>query len=336
MRHRPLAPTGNDDASLADWLEACIVILDVDELSRSDIQRLLADEPLDEGDFEAITNVEDEEIEVLVREDSRVDRMLTVIGRRQAQAPVIYPFRADDDLVTYITGDATCAYVFLLWLTVPKTRLRQEQEHFDYAERKFDELVAIALRHLLGGDAKAMLFARKHARDDDADPVARPTSFPEAIKKLRTILGTYGLELPPDDPDAVPEGLPPRTFHDGGVDVVAWRGFRDERPGCPTVLAQSTIQREWHDKAKDVVVELWTAWVVFPTPFQRVLAIPWSESHDKNWLLRNRVAGLILDRMRLCEALELLLEDAVAFCDPALRDWLRDERTAYMPQDEAA
>jgi hypothetical protein len=275
-------------------------------------------------------------VEVLVRDDSRVDRMMTAIERRQTQAPLLYPFSAEDELVTYVSTDASRAYLLLLWLTVPKTRLRQEQESFDYAERRFDQLAAIALRHLLGGGARAMLFARKHASDDDADPLVRPTSFPEAIKKIRAILGTYGLDLPPDDPEAVPEGLPPRTFHDGGVDVVVWREFRDERPACPTILAQCTIQRDWHDKAKDVVVELWNAWVIFPTPFQRVLVIPWSESHDKNWLYRNRVGGLILDRMRLCELLEHGLEEVRAFCDADLQQWLDAERAAYVPQEEAA
>jgi hypothetical protein len=335
MRHRPFAPRGNDDPSLADWLEACMFILETNELSRADILRLLTNEPLDDGDFGVADAVEDEEVEEVVAEDGRVDRLVTSIDRRAKLAPDIYPFRFSDEFVTQTESDAGCVYLFLLWLTVPRTRFRND-ENLDYPERVFDAVAAVGICALLGEEAVAMLFARKHADDESSDPHVRPVSFPDAIVRIRQIMQTYGLGLPPNDPDAVPEGLPARTYQDGGVDVIAWRPFRDERPGFPVALAQATIQSKWHGKDKDVVENLWEGWVIFPTPFQRILVIPWAASHESTWLDRNRIGGLIIDRMRLCELLERRLGETAALCTDELCGWLNAERDAYEREDAAA
>jgi hypothetical protein len=340
VRHRPFAPTGNDDASLADWAEACLHLLQGEELSRADLARLLANEPLDELDFGSAAEVEDEAVETLVMEDSRIDRILTAVERRRTLAPDVYPFRIESDLVAYEASDAGYVYLFLLWCCVPGTPFRGENGDFDSAEDAFDRIAALAVRNLLGPTSVlTMLFARKRANDDSDDPVVRPTSFPAAIRRVRQLMLTHGLEIPPDDPDgalAEAESLPARTYQDGGVDVLSWRVFRDDRPAFPVALAQCTLQTNWRMKTRDIVAELWNAWVAFPTPFQRMLLIPWAASHDGLWADKNRMAGLIIDRMRLCELLELAIADVVELSREELQPWLDRERRQYVWQEAAA
>ena len=74
---------------------------------------------------------------------------------------------------------------------------------------------------------------------------------------------------------------------------------------------------------------LWGDWIRFVTPPQRVLAIPNAVPEGKSWWRdRNRMAGLILDRMRLCELLNYLEDsDLQGLVACGLAQWLEDERT---------
>ena len=335
MAYRPFAPEGNDDASLSDWLEGSMVILGLEEASRSAITRMLANEPFDE-EFSSDDSIDDAELEELVREDSRVDTLLTAVERRASIGGDLYPFRVDGDLILFSGHQAGCIYLFLLWVCIPGTPFRRRSE-YDFPERLFDVVAAQALRCLLGEPAEAMLFSRKHADDESDSPLVRPMSFPKAILRVRELMGTRGHRLPPDDPDlAEEEGLPARTYQDGGVDVIAWRRFRDDVAAFPVVLAQCSIQTYWRGKTRDIATDLWNAWVLFPTPFQRVLVIPWPASHDPNWFDRNREAGLIIDRMRTCELLDRCGADPALLCTQELEVWLAEQIDGYSASEAAA
>jgi hypothetical protein len=201
----------------------------------------------------------------------------------------------------------------------------------------FDRVAALALKGLLGKPTKTILFARAYGDDASVDQYVRPTSFPEAIKRVRQLLQTHGQSDPPDDPNFRDPGTPARTYQDGGVDVIALRRFFDGEPAHPVVLAQCTIQKNWRTKTGDIKVDLWNGWVLFPSPFQRALIIPWSASHEGNWIDRNRMAGLVIDRMRVCELLTHVPPSQLAqLCTDELKDWLNAQRAAYVPEDAAA
>jgi len=123
---------------------------------------------------------------------------------------------------------------------------------------------------------------------------------------------------------------------DAGIDVIAWRDFRDGRPSKPLMLAQVASGRNW--KAKSVKNDSAPFMVTWFTrqPAQHILPamlIPFPVHHefesqadasfdevaaDSVWQLERRF-GLILDRFRIVEtAAERLVEGKAL---PRLREW---------------
>jgi hypothetical protein len=225
----------------------------------------------------------------------------------------------------------------LLWLSQPSAPFRED--HRDDVEEPFDELSLAALTVLLGPDGQGVLFAQRYAVDPPTDR-RRPTSFPEAIKWLRGRLKLRaGLELVPEGPPEDDEGdHPARTYSDGGVDVVVWRHFTDGRAGFPIILAQCTIQLVWRPKATDIVLELWGDWIRFVTDPHKALVIPFAVPEGRSWWRdRSRTAGMILDRMRICELLNELEDGALATLQASQTDeWLNGERHEFIARRNTA
>jgi hypothetical protein len=329
-------PQGSDAASLADWAELWVFAEGADVLTRGQIKRTLQDEPNekdapDDDDDRAGAEIEVAELESMVREDTRADRLLAEIARRGEVAPRIYRFRLEEGVITQTAAPGRSIYQFLHWISLPEAPFRDGREA--EAERPFDQLGMAALKVLLGPNADGILFARRYAVDPCTDAL-RPTSFPDAIRWLRGRLKLpAGLEAVPEGPPPDDEGdHPARTYNDGGVDVVVWRHFADGRAGFPVVLAQCTIQFRWRPKTTDIVLELWGDWIRFVTPAQKVLVVPFAIPEGRSWWRdRNRTAGMILDRMRLCELLDAVTDDELEALDAAqMSGWLNAERETFI------
>ena len=285
----PLDPPASAASSrLADWLETLLLIRGDEEISREQVKRLLSGEPLESPGGEA--EVEEADVERLTKFDVRVDSLLREIERRREIAPRIYPFRVDEQLVVREEVAGQIAYLFLLWLSLPKAPFRNGR--LDEVEEPFDDISRAALVVLAGPDGEAKLFAQRYAVDPPTDHL-RPTGFPEAIAWLRGHLklsAGHGSAVAPsqtdeeEDPDESEDqddqddqaDLPLRTYNDGGVDVVAWRHFCDGRVGFPVLLAQCTVQEKWRPKTRDISISLWRSWIDFPTPPQKMLLIPFA------------------------------------------------------------
>jgi hypothetical protein len=337
-------PAGNASATLADWLEARMLLGGDEEISREQIRRLLSAEPLDlsgHGD-----DVEQADVERLTRFDRRVDALLLEIERRSQVAPRIYPFRVEEQLVLreHVVGER--AYLFLLWLSLQDAPFRDGR--LDDVEEAFDDIARAALLVLVGPDGEARLFAQRYATDPATEAV-RPTDFAEAIDWLRAHLKlaagqgevSSDAEADGDNSDSGEADddreLPLRTYSDGGVDVVAWRHFLDGRSGFPVLLAQCTVQLKWRPKTRDVSLELWRSWIDFPTPPTKLLIIPFAIAESAKWWRdRNRLAGMILDRLRVCELLDRCGdEDLEGLNVMELDAWLREEVETYNAPDAA-
>ncbi len=186
-----------------------------------------------------------------------------------------------------------------------------------------------------------MRFAKNtHDPDDNA---TRPKQFGEAIKWLREKLSLGPGERPPPDSERVEhweddahtddQGRKQlNSYEDGGVDVIVWWRFADERAGSPVMLAQCTVQLQWGDKVEDVKLELWKKWIDFATvPPQTALVIPFAVNRtSRTWNDRTTLAGVIIDRLRLLELLnELEEEDLAVLVDEPTQAWVgRELQTA--------
>lgn len=255
-------------------------------VSRSKLRRLIRQSafPEDEGN--------DLEIEFLFQE----------IYRRRTTIGTLYPFSLTDGGIS-LNGDKNLApYAFLLCICTSAglrsgTRLRQ-------VDLLFDSLVEDALRQYLGRGARSLRFGWPPSTD-------RPTRFPAAIQWLCANLG-----LP------VGKGRARPKSNDGGLDIIVWRPFTDQRGGYVSILAQCTMGDDWFPKARDIVDTVWSGWVDFGKLPITCLAIPFviPPTFDKYDELR-RTVTLILDRTRLCD----LLDGAPLSHYDAVRTWTERE-----------
>ena len=328
------APHGRDPESLADWAEIELLASESPEtgLSRSMLLKGLKSEPIepdDESDDPA-TEIENPGIDADLAGDVRVDKILREISRRRQIAGGVYSFGVNEGLLYVDEPLWSNVYQYLLVLGQQDAPFRDSDEDtpgdFSDVEEPFDELCLAALKRLGGTGSIGVLFAQRYADDDD--PNVRSTAFPEAVRWIRgRLLLSAGQFVPPDSPPADDEGdLPARTYNDGGVDLFVWRPLGDNRPGFPIFMAQCTVQKNWRPKARDIDLELWRDWIRFLTPPTKVLCIPFAVPNRSWWRDRSRVAGLILDRLRLAELLSQMEPDTLGTLSAARsQEWLAEQ-----------
>jgi hypothetical protein len=357
-----LVPAPNSAAAvgLADWVELLLLVEDEEEIARRSILRRLADEPLDPAGSE-----EDADVEKFAKFEARADRLLAEVDRRAAAAPNVYPFRVDNGLVQRIEVPGKWAYWFMLWLSWHDAPFRVDERIADsealwdglvraalevlvgptgdsllFAQRYnedpptdearpkgFPEAINWLRTHLkLGPGVSLPLTAAPGGSDEVAGPdssaghAATPAVGAKADEQ-----GDHEDANDDEEEDEDERDLPLRTYSDGGVDVVAWQHFRDGRAGFPVLLAQCTVQEKWRPKTRDVSLTLWRSWIDFPTRPQKLLVIPFSIGEKNWWADRNRLAGMILDRMRVAELLEECDDDWLGELSAEREEWLADE-----------
>lgn len=147
----------------------------------------------------------------------------------------------------------------------------------------FEEFVASTLKDYLGSTAEAIPFGWP-------SKFGRPQEFHLAIEWLANLMaikvgGAY---------------RPPRR-KDGGVDVIAWRPFKDKRSGFPIYLVQCTLQKDFVSKSRDIDLRLWAGWLELDRDPVTVLAIPKAVAPGEPW---NEVTAnaIIFDRARMTDA----------------------------------
>src|SRR5439155_17165751 len=120
-----------------------------------------------------------------------------------------------------------------------------------------------ALEGLLGPGTRALRFGWP-------SDSGRPQDFSSAIRWLAEAMH-IGLSA----------GYRPPRRKDGGVDVVAWRPFKDGRPGFPIVLAQCTIESDVLAKSRDIDIRQWATWLALDASILIALAIPGTVPRDE-------------------------------------------------------
>lgn len=255
-----------DSELIADWLELSL-------LSQSD----------NAIGYEKLKSIASEELNLPTH---RIDVALNVVKRRSEILLDNYPFEIRSVGMVKRSNCHSLPYVYLL-------RISSGANHeyslaLDENSRRvenFENLVVVAMRNLLGEGSKALRFG--FPSED------RPVEFPKAIEWLSSRMGiTSGQAY-----------RPPRR-KDGGVDVVAWRPFRDKRNGFPVYLVQVTCEREYAHKVFDIDLRLWSGWLNLDTDPVSVLAVPTTISPGEEW---NEISSrvVVLERIRICELLAL-------------------------------
>jgi hypothetical protein len=181
----------------------------------------------------------------------------------------------------------------------------RRESRYKETDEWFDELVLNVLLTYLGPEAQGIRFGWPASGD-------RPPSFPDAVKwlagRLRLSEGV---------------GTPSTDLKDGGVDVVAWKHFADQRTGFLVVLGQVTAEDDWRSKFGDVLLKKWHGWIDFGADPITVLAVPFAISTEwERWDELRRATSLLLDRLRISEFLHIPTYTYTA----AVEAWVENER----------
>jgi hypothetical protein len=179
------------------------------------------------------------------------------------------------------------------------------------AAAALERITAVALTGLFGAGTRSVRFGWP---SDEG----RPQTFDDAVRWLAGLM-------------RVPAGSSYRPPHtkDGGVDVVAWRPFPDQRSGFPVMLVQCTIERDYAHKVGDVDLRVWSGWLALDVDPATALAIPDVVASGIEW---QRLASrtVVLDRIRLSS-----LVGTDALDDPRLepvRRWTTQTLTTLRSQ----
>jgi hypothetical protein len=249
---------------IADWIE-------LNSLSQTD----------NATGFDKLRAVTSEALEL---PPERIDVALNVIKRRFELLQSEYPFEVKSVGMVRRPDWNALPYTFLLRISsgVDHPFSLSSEENSDRIE-SFENLVVIAVQNLLGAGSKALRFG--FPSED------RPAEFPKAIEWLSNRMGIKPGQA----------YRPPRR-KDGGVDVVAWRPFKDRRNGFPVYLVQVTCERNYSHKVLDIDLRLWSGWLNLDVDPVSVLAVPTSISHGEEW---NEISSrvVVIERLRLCELL---------------------------------
>lgn len=256
------SPVGNEE--IADWLEIAILAAG----SKGNTNHKLHKWGLDWCNLSEL----------------QVSAGLKTMERRQALLGEKYPFDVNDLAVVFHESLALSVYSYLLLISRPTNSMPwQTQSPTQEESDLFEEFVASTLKDYLGSTAEAIPFGWP-------SKFGRPQEFHLAIEWLANLMaikvgGAY---------------RPPRR-KDGGVDVIAWRPFKDKRSGFPIYLVQCTLQKDFVSKSRDIDLRLWAGWLELDRDPVTVLAIPKAVAPGEPW---NEVTAnaIIFDRARMTDA----------------------------------
>jgi len=255
-----------DSELIADWIE-------INALSQSD----------NASGFDKLRSVVSEKLDV---PSQRVDVSLNLIKRRSEVLLDSYPFEVKSVGMVRRQDWDKLPYSFLLRISssVSHDFSLASDQNTERVE-SFEKLVVVAMQNLMGFGSKAIRFG--FPSED------RPIEFPRAIEWLSNRMGIKSGEA----------YRPPRR-KDGGVDVVAWRPFKDRRNGFPVYLVQVTCEKNFSHKIYDIDLRLWSGWLNLDSDPVSVLAVPTTISPGEEW---NEISSrvVVLERIRICELLEI-------------------------------
>ena len=248
MRPMPVNPPLPQDtrSRLADWLELETLVRPRGVATRSDVLRLY-DFIEDDGHDLELDELTGEELEAEILEHGRAecaDEVLAEIGHRVQVLGADYPFDFDLERQQWrlslasptqdvrIHAARTCYLFCLLTSTVRDGRISGNTAGIQQPMANHFQAVATdAAAGVLNGQAISFGFPRPSGLG------FRP-ALADASRKMR--LGTP-LENPPLHSNGQEK--------DAGIDVIAWRDFRDGRPSKLVLLGQVASGYNWKEKS---------------------------------------------------------------------------------------
>jgi hypothetical protein len=269
-------PLASSAFAIAEYIEAMMLVEARSELSAAEVRAF----------FPAGSQPAQAELELAFAE----------IDDRSKRLDETYPYARQEGVIERREKEISFVYDFLCILALEAAPYRQQRE-WRRSDPLFDELVSLAAVRHLGEGANSIVFGWPPRGS------TRPTNFVQAVSWVGQQLGIDDarMDRPPDD-------------NDGGVDVIAWKPFKDGRTGFPTYLIQCTVQLDYARKGREVEPHIWLQWLGFGTAPVSGIAIPFAvQRGDDRWLHMDNRSSLILDRSRICELLNGAAESEIRY-----------------------
>jgi len=263
------SPVGTDE--LADWLELLIL--------KSSLKGL------------GTQKLSSEASSQLGIEDHRIALAFNAIKKRASLIPN-YAFKVDEVSIRTRQGFLTSPYTLLLLLSRPSNLMNWQSSTPTPVEvETFESLTCLALEKYFGPNTQTLPFGWP-------SKYGRPENFNQAITWLADKIGI----------------LPGRMYRsprrkDGGVDVVLWRKFPDNRSGFPLALVQCTLQQNYVSKSRDIDLRLWSGWLELDREPTTILAIPNAVPGDEQWQ-EATANSIVFERIRLAQNLTYELQES--------------------------
>jgi hypothetical protein len=262
-------PTEATTESLADWAELWCAINPDGRASRSELQQVLVESQLD---------------------DLAIDNTWLELTRRETLLRGDYPYLvARTALLRTPWRRPHLTYCALLLIASGMTYDIARLATCNEEARLFEHIATRALTQYVSGTARRVGFPRE-------DEV--PAGFEEMLRFLRDELNEEGPlgNVMSQYPEA----------KDGGVDVVAWRPFRDRLSGQVIILGQCAIGKNWAEKLTEFSMERWRRYLGSVVPPVRAFLTPYAGTGSRQWGGVNLDGGMFLDRIRICEMVGVL------------------------------
>jgi len=250
----------------ADWVE-CSALFNEDSISKADVQEC----------FSEIYSFDSD------KTPSTIADIWSEIERRKRIMGQCCPVSINGNRITAENWHDYAAYSFCLLLSYSKSNHGWEQKFCnDYQTQGvlFERISTAALIYIF--------------KNWEVNQTGWSKENPVGIKqKIQQIIKDLGEEEGPDAPRP--------TDKDGGVDILCYRQFPDNRGNYPVFFVQCATGRNWTDKRREDALSLWQRWIDFKAPnlLSRGFAVPFAFSDET--FRRTQICGncLILDRIRL-------------------------------------
>jgi hypothetical protein len=280
----------------ADWLELCALRECDRNASLSDLMAALnvsgsydALIPPEEVDEEYVPSgagviEEGQETGDAFQSEAAADAAFLEVSERLAACgnSETYPFDVGQNHVALRDDTEQSVYVFLLLLSTFGHDAGPKKEE---GAKLFEEVCARAAEAYLGGSlANSMVFGFPRR--------VGPAGFGPAVDDLcRTMGEGRGHRERPTSKDQ----------KDAKLDVVAWRGFPDGRPGKLIAFGQCATGDHWRDKLTELQPGDWCRFWMQETPAAlpiRLFFIP-HRIEQEEWLHTCSLGGILLERCRI-------------------------------------
>ncbi len=280
--------------SLGDWLEACL-LFSQERVSKSDVVDLLIEEQ--------ICNDDDQDLAYRIATHGWEE-----LNRRKRWGGLSLGIDFTRDRLTRIAAwEDDLFSSFMVLLSLFRIYPKWAGDHRDYVGQGdlFERCTEVICPSLLPG----WKTYRSGWTPDDAK------NIPGIVEALCDLLHTSGAT-------DLGEWIAPQG-NDGGLDLVCYRTYGDERQGTPVFFLQCASGKNWRDKIHTPNGETWKKYLnAAVTPSTGIIAPFVIENAE---LKRASLEGqaIVFDRIRLLSAKRSLPVELPEDLADELREWMR-------------